>query len=468
MRANGSGSATGTAGTGTLIAAVESEAIDLHSILVMQRGQVLAEAYRPPFDAQTPHRMYSVTKSFVSSAVGLAVADGLIAVDDRVLDILPELRPADPDARQEGLSIRHLLTMSSGHRQVTLAPPARPVPSLAGFVGERPAVEPGSRFDYNNSCSYALAAIVERVTGETLAEYLRPRLLEPLGIAVRPWLRTEEGITNGGWGLHLTTREVSRFGQLLVQRGRWEGKQVLPSAWIEEATGRRVDCWGNGGSADWTQGYGYQFWRGSHGTYRADGLLGQFCVVFPEHEAVVVTTAGTMRTQRLLELIWEHVVPLVKAGTGEAGPVAFAEDRPGLEGPTQGGGLDGVTLVFGEPIILPTRLYFGQSPVRNVTLDLAGSAPALLIADDRARYRLDIGMGRWAAGVTPLSSGFPEPYKARAAWTSDHALEVDLVFTEAGYRMGFAFHLDPHLYLHLTLPANPGLDGRRLTGRPYP
>lgn len=453
-----------------LTVAAEAERIDLHSILVMRRGEVLAEAYRAPFDAQTPHRMYSVTKSFTSTAIGLCVAEGRLTVEDRIVDLFPDYVPAEAHPRRDALRVKHLLTMSSGHLQPLVPTLLRPPPTLAGFIADVPAVEPGSRFDYSNSCSYTLAAIVERLTGETVGDYLRPRLLDPLGIALRGWLRTEEGVTNGGWGLHLTTGELARFGQLLLQRGEWQGKQLVPGAWIDEATGRRVASWGNTAMADWQLGYGYQFWRCPHDGYRADGLMGQFCIVLPRFDAVVVTTGGTMRTPRLLELIWDRIVPALSGGTeaetGRGGP-AFAADAAGLSGSPHASALSGVTFRLGEPFVLPTRLYGGQAAILSAGIDLSGDRPAIVISDRNAAYRLPIGMDAWAGGVTPVSTGYPEPYRGFGRWASETSFAAELVFTEAGFRLGLTFDAEP-LQLAAVLPANPGLEGRTLLGRPFP
>jgi CubicO group peptidase (beta-lactamase class C family) len=453
---------------GALIAAVEAEQIDLHSILVMHKGAVAAETYRAPFDAKTPHRMYSVTKSFTSTAIGLCVAEGRLTVEDRVVDLFPELVPADADAHRDALKVKHLLTMSSGHLQPVSSALARPVPSIAGFIADKPTVPPGSRFDYSNYCSYTLAAIVERLTGETVGQYLRPRLLDPLGIELRDWLRSEEGVTNGGWGLHLTTREVARFGQFLLQRGEWEGRQLVPASWIDEATGRRVASWGNAGMQDWTHGYGYQFWQCPHDGYRADGLMGQLCIVLPKLDAVVMTTAGTMRTQRLLDLIWENVLPALTSPSGDtANEPAFSDEPAGAADSPNADKLGGVTFRFGEPFVVPTRLYGGQAPIVGAGIELSGDTPAVVLTDRNARYRLPVGMNSWAGGVSPVSTAYPEPYRGFLRWESETSLVTELVFTEAGFRLRLAFNTAP-LQLVAVLPANPGLESRSLIGRPFP
>lgn len=457
--------------TAAVIDGAERTALDLHSILVMRGGKVVAEAYRPPFDADSPHRMYSVTKSFTSSAVGLAVADGRLTVKDRVVDLFPELIPDPVDPHLGELRVEHLLTMSAQHGMV--AGPgtatARPVPSVAGFLAEPMSLRPGTRFDYSNGCSYLLAAIVERVTGERLADFLRRRLFAPLGIAASHWVCSPEGVANGGWGLHLTARELARLGQLYLQGGIWEGTRILSEAWIAEATGKRVESWGNAGMPDWRQGYGYQFWRGRHGSYRADGLLGQFCVVLPALDALVVTTAGTLSTQVLLDLLWTHLVPALSRPAPEEGVApAFADTNAGAGGSPREAELSGLTFELGERFSLPTRYYGGQVPIVAVEVSPAESgAIALGIRTEQGSYRLPVGLNRWSGGTSPVSTGYPEPYAGFARWERADLLVVDLVFTEAGFRLGFGFDLEAR-QVTVTLPANPGLERRRLIGRPFP
>lgn len=444
-----------------------SEGLDLHSILVRQRGAVIGEAYSAPFDAETPHRMHSVTKSFVSTAIGIAVAEGRLTVEDRVVDLFPHYLPDARDPHRNAIRVKHLLTMSSGHLQPLFPPLSRPAPTLAGFLASTPVVPPGSRFDYSNFCSYTLAAIVERLSGETLGAYLKPRILEPLGIELRDWLRTEEGVTNGGWGLHLTTRELARFGQLYLDRGVWQGAQLVPADWIAEATGKRIESWNHAGNTDWRRGYGYQFWRSAHG-YRMDGLMGQFALVLEDLDALVVTTAGTLRTQRLLELVWENIVPAL-GGTTPAripGPPAAEQPRRTSTSP-RSPEISGTPFRLGEPIVLPTRLYGGQVPIVSFGIEIDGESLSLVATDRNAGYRLSVGIADWAEGVTPFCTGYPEPYRARAGWETGSRLVVDLVFTEAGLRMKFVFDVDP-AQLTVTLPANPGLESRMLICRPFP
>ncbi len=156
-----------------------------------------------------------------------------------------------------------------------------------------------------------LSAIVQKVTGQTVLDYLRPRLFDPLGIANPTWEASRQGVSMGGFGLSVRTEDIARFGQLYLQKGQWQGKQLLPAAWVEAATARQVSN-GSSPASDWEQGYGYQFWRSRHGSYRGDGAHGQFCLVLPQHDAVIAITSGTRDMASVMNLVWDQLVPALK------------------------------------------------------------------------------------------------------------------------------------------------------------
>jgi hypothetical protein len=242
------------------------------------------------------------------------------------------------------MTVRHLLTMTTGHAKDTVEALSRDRRMIKIFLGLDVEHEPGTVFVYNSGATYMLSAILQRLTGERLLDYLRPRLFEPLGAAEATWQVSSEGITTGGWGLSLNTESLANFGQLLLQRGVWEGKQLVPAEWFEAATSRQVpnDTEEN---PDWHQGYGFQFWRGRHNTYRGDGAFGQFCLIFPEYDAALIVTGATFDMQAVLNTVWDHLLPALEGK--EVTPVA----RPsGLEllppsGPAPSGG-DGQTYRF--------------------------------------------------------------------------------------------------------------------------
>lgn len=308
------------------VAALDASAQEIQTLVLVRHGQVVLEEEWAPYRIQDRHLLFSVSKSFTSMAIGLLVEEGNLSLDDQVVsffdgDELPE-KISDNLA---AMRIRHLLTMTTGHAQDTIEALGRDQRMVRTFLGLEVQHEPGAPFAYNTGATYMLSAILQKVTGETLLDYLRPRLFEPLEATEAIWEISPEGITKGGWGLSLSTESLARFGQLLLQRGSWDGAQVIPAAWIDEATKKQVDNL-NEVNPDWRQGYGYQFWRARNGAYRGDGAFGQYCLIFPEHDAALIITSASTDMQAVMDLIWEHLWPALR---GE--PVAAVERPAKLE-----------------------------------------------------------------------------------------------------------------------------------------
>ncbi|APZ96513.1 serine hydrolase domain-containing protein [Fuerstiella marisgermanici] len=288
------------------IEAADKQVDSMHSFMLVRQGHVVAEAWWAPESADKPHVLWSLSKSFTSTAVGLAVEEGKLSIDDRVLKFFPEDAPAKPSNNLKAMRIRDLLTMNAGHQNElnwreadhwAKAFLAHPVPH-----------KPGTHFRYNTPATYMLSAIVQKVTGETVLDYLTPRLFEPLGIQKPKWDTSPQGISIGGYGLYLRTEDIAKFGQLYLQKGQWNGKQLIPAEWIEQATSKQVSN-GSDPTRDWDQGYGFQFWRCRHNAYRGDGKDGQFCIVLPDHDTVIAITANTRDMQGELNVVWDKLLP---------------------------------------------------------------------------------------------------------------------------------------------------------------
>ena len=294
------------------VEALESQIHEIHSFMLLRHGSVVAEGWWSPYGREYPHMLFSLSKSFTSTAVGLALSEGRFSIDDPVLSFFPDETPAEVSDLLAAMRVRHLLTMSTGQAADTWSSMVDRADGnwIKGFF-EIPVVnEPGSQFVYNNGASYMLSAIVQKTTGMTVREYLEARLFEPLGIENATWQESPQGITAGGIGLSTRTEDVARFGQLYLQKGLWQGRQLLPEAWVEEATACQISN-GPGIEIDWSQGYGYQFWRSRHNTYRGDGVFGQWCIVMPEQDAVLAITSGLdiFDSQQPLNLVWEMLLP---------------------------------------------------------------------------------------------------------------------------------------------------------------
>ena len=284
-----------------------------HSFMVVRHGQVIAEGWWKPEAADKPHVLNSVSKSFNATAVGMAIAEGKLSLDDHVLKFFPNDAPADPSKNLKAMTVRDLLTMSGGHD--TEPKTSNNVPSVRQFLAAPVEHKPGTHFAYNGLGAYTLSAIVTKVTGQTVGEYLKPRLFEPLGIEHDEWPVSPEGFSLGSHGLYLVTEDIAKFGQLYLQQGQWNGKQLIPAKWVKQATRRQVPNAHESHAqigVDWTQGYGFQFWRCTHNAVRGDGAGGQFCVVMPDQDMVVAMTAGGANMQAELDAIWNSLLPACK------------------------------------------------------------------------------------------------------------------------------------------------------------
>ncbi|WP_104194464.1 serine hydrolase [Cryobacterium sp. M25] len=393
------------------VAAAEQLLESLHSLMVVRHGRVIAEGWWYPFAAQHPHLMFSVSKSFTSTAVGLAIGEGRLTLDDLVVDLLPDDLPKQIDPHLAALTVRHLLTMTTGHPTdtVSLADDSHGDNWARTILAQPLEFAPGTHYVYNSGASYLLSAILQRLTGERLFDYLTPRLFDPLGIVGATWESCPRGIDAGGWGLSLTTEQLATFGQLLLQRGEWNGTRLVPAEWIDEATSLQVDTSGTDHDVDGRQGYGYQFWRNRPTGYRADGAFGQFCLVLPETDAVVVLTAALPTAQRALDLVWEHLLP------------AFSDQPLPEVSSGLAGTLAGLTLpiVIGEPTsptaprVAGIRFNFDDPEVTAVTFE----SGLLTITRGGVGRRLAFGHGEWVASADArvLASG---------AWVSPSTLVV--------------------------------------------
>jgi CubicO group peptidase (beta-lactamase class C family) len=292
------------------VEAADKQVNTMHSFMLLRHGKVVAEGWWKPEAADKPHVLHSLSKSFTSTAVGLAVADGKLSIDDPVLKFFPDDAPANPSKNLQAMRVRDLLTMTCGHQNECKFTPD--TPWVKTFLAHPVEHKPGTHFQYNTPGSHMLSAIVRKVTGETVLDYLKPRLFEPLGIEHPEWGVSPQGNTFGGWGLKICTEDIAKFGQLYLQKGKWNGKQLVPAEWVEQATTKQVSN-GSDPSRDWDQGYGFQFWRCRHHAFRGDGANGQFCIVLPDEDAVVAITADTRDMQAELNVVWDKLLPAFHA-----------------------------------------------------------------------------------------------------------------------------------------------------------
>lgn len=421
--------------------------IEPHSLMIVRHGRLVASGWWAPYAPDRLHLLYSLSKSFTSTAAGFAVAEGLVRLDDPVISYFPEFEADITSPRSRSMLVRHVAAMASGHVEETLprAIEADPDEIVRGFLLVPPDRDPGTVFAYNQPATYTLGTIVQKVTGRSLTDYLRPRLFEPLGIGEVAWHQRPAGRDLGFSGLHATTDAIARLGLLYLQQGSWEGKQLLPAAWVEEATRSHVsnaDGTPEGANSDWQQGYGFQFWMSRHG-YRGDGAYGQFCVVLPGHDAVIAMTAATVEMQTLLDAMWDNLLPAfgsapldgredddaalaerlsrlaLPAAVGQAAPPADPAAWSGAEFTPAGGTCADQATLTGIA----------------VTSTDGGWAISLSDAGEQLELRLD---GGTSSGWTVGSGGDAAatvPTAVSGGWADQDTLAFDVVFLETPHRL---------------------------------
>jgi CubicO group peptidase (beta-lactamase class C family) len=402
----------------------------LHSFMLVRHGHVVAEGWWAPYVAEAPHSLYSLSKSFTSTAVGLTVGEGKLSLDDEVVKLFPEDAPPSPDTRLKAMRVRDLLRMVTGHQ--TEPPRKQDEPWARTFLAHTVPFKPGSHFLYNTSATYMLSAAVQKATGRTTLDYLTPRLFEPLGIRKPTWEASPQGISAGGFGLSVRTDDIAKFGQLYLQKGEWGGRRLLPAGWVEEASARQTSN-GSNPKSDWDQGYGYQFWRCRHGAYRADGAFGQYCIVLPEQEAVIAITGGVANMQAVLDLVWDRLLPAFRQTSLDPDEPIRAK----LEGTLKGLSLrtpEGA----GKPAEGANRKYIlpaNDRKLESLSLETgaANGDPVLITRAGGVEHRVVCGAGRWRTGRAAWGRLPEQQAAACGAWTADGTFTAKICFPETPF-----------------------------------
>jgi CubicO group peptidase (beta-lactamase class C family) len=435
------------------VEAADKDIDAMNSFMLVRHGHVVAEGWWGPYDRETPHILYSLSKSFTSTAVGLAVSEGKLSLDDQVLKFFPEDAPAEPSANLKAMRIRDLLRMSSGNQieaPIRAGDPGKGDRWTKIFLAQPVPFKPGSHFLYNSPATYMLSAIVQKVTGMTVLDYLRPRLFEPLGFKDPKWVTSPQGISAGAYGLSVRTEEIARFGQLYLQKGVWNGKQLIPASWVEQATSLQTAN-GSAPASDWDQGYGYQFWRSRHNTFRGDGAFGQYCMVMPELDAVVAITSGVRDMQKVMNLVWDKLLPAMKPGRLPENAAARRQLEVRLAGLT-------VNLPTGQvssPLAASVsgkwfELAENDRGIKAVSFDFHDATSTLIVRTASGETRLPIGVTSWTKSRGSFTNGLdhflsvPENplVAASGAWSKDNTFTVKIVLYETPFYSTLNFSFD--------------------------
>lgn len=428
----------GVSSTGLLafVEAADTQTNKLNSVMIVRHGQVIAEGWWAPYHPEAVHSLYSLSKSFTSTAVGLAIAEGKLKLDDPVTKFFPEDVPNDPSEKLKSMRVSDLLRMATGHEtEPKLTPDVHWVKT---FLAHPVPFKPGTHFLYNTPATYMQSAIVQKVTGSTVLDYLRPRLLEPLGIENSTWESSPQGISTGGYGLSVRTEDIAKFGQLYLQKGQWQGKQLVPASWIDEATSRQIAN-GSNPASDWDQGYGYQFWRCRHGAYRGDGAFGQYCIVLPEQDAVIAITSGLGDMQHVLNLVWDKLLPAFQSSPLPPDADSQAKLQKKLKSltlPAQTGTAKAPN-VYGRKYVFPVN----EAKLQTIRLEAGEQTGDVTIVAriDGTEHRTTCRPGEWIQGTAVWGSFVPKPVASSGAWTADDTYTARLCFYETPFTVTATF-----------------------------
>ncbi|KIL40787.1 beta-lactamase [Gordoniibacillus kamchatkensis] len=418
----------------SFLKAVQDRGLELHSFMLVRHGHVVAEGWWRPYAPERPHMLFSLSKSFTSSAIGLLVEEGRLSLDDRVVSFFPEEAPAEPPPHLAAMTVRHLLMMGTGHAEDTTARMTESGNWVHGFLQLPVEHEPGTRFVYNSGATYMLSAILQKVTGTTLLAYLQPRLLEPLGIEGATWESCPRGIHVGGWGMKIRTEDIAKFGQLYLQKGLWNGRRLLSEAWVEEATSKHISNEPNK-NIDWAQGYGYQFWRCRHGAYRGDGAFGQYCVVMPEQDAVIAITSGLGDMQPVLDEIWERLLPGMKSEPlpqDEAACAALGEalERLSLEPPRHEPAAELEQAVSGTVYELEQP---NSAQLLTIAVQFLEDRAVVRFRNEQGEHAVDFGRNEWLEGTSALWMRDDQPLHASMTWRDATTLVLTVRYVETPF-----------------------------------
>ena len=433
---------------------------EMHSFMFLRHGKIIAQGWWKPYGPTLKHSMYSCSKSFTSTAVGFAVSEHRLSVNDKVISFFPKLLPDTVSPYLAQLTIKDLLTMSVG--QATDPTSVIPYASdvwVKAFLARPIAYKPGSKFLYNTLATYTLSAIVQKVTGQRVFDYLQPRLFKPLGIKGIDWEVSNEGINTGGFGLRLKTEDMAKMGELYLHKGMWHGRQIIPKAWVEEATTFKIDQAPDApqskkDSSDWMQGYCYQFWRCRHNAFRGDGAYGQFIVVMPKQDAVVIMTAESSDMQAQLNLVWKYLLPAMHQHTLPANNAAAISLKQRLAAlrlsPLSNAG---------EPKVNINNEKFAMQPnvlnIKSIAFSADNNTCHITLQKDSSTYTIGFNTGQWFLGKTDMQGpsnlmaahedfSFLKPYKVAGSygWTDSQTLQFNLRYIESPHSETIICHFN--------------------------
>ncbi|WP_341963942.1 serine hydrolase [Pseudomonas sp. RC10] len=414
---------------------VEDAGLDLHGLILQRHGSVIAEGWKWPYSAEKPRVLHSVAKSFTACAIGFAVSEGLMQLSDKVVSFFPEHLPADVHDRLSRMTVEHLLTMRTGHASNTSGAVWRQIQTswIAEFFKIPLVYEPGEHYVYTSAASYMLSAIITRLTGLTLHQYLRPRLFMPLGIHDDHWEVGPDGINPGGNGLTAPPSAMLKLGMLHAQRGMWEGQRILPEDWIDRATQPQ------GGS---DSQYGYHWAIKPKDAYCAVGVFVQMSIVYAQHGATLVLVGAMKNSAQIRPHIERH---FPEALTGVCQPAVAADQRLTRRLEAMGR-VPVLTSQARGRLQSPATLYFeiddNELGVRTLGFAFENDTIEVVVHDATGEHVVVAGIDRWHHGTTSmpgqdLHHGYAldnAEVIAGGCWMDDATLQLQWIYPGCAFR----------------------------------
>lgn len=436
--------------------------VEMHGLMILRHGKVCFEGWWKPYAPQYKHSMFSFSKTLTATAIGFAEQEGILTLDERLVDIFPDLCPEAPSENLQKADIYSLLTMSCGHEtEISREEDASP-DWIAAFLRHEFKYAPGTMFQYNTPGTNMLAAILQRKTGQTVSEYLDTRLFLPLGIEGARCLKLADGVERGGSGFFLSTEDMARLAQFYLQKGVWEGRRLLRESWFDRASACQIATVNpvfSNHDSNWRCGYGFQMWRCiPEGVYRMDGAYGQFGVIFPDQDAVVAINSASVYPDDLLNILWDTLLPAMRdeplpEDAQAAAACRRAQQSLALPQPwgvrcragesAFGGrtyraqpGTPGLARLIGGMGLHPLPV----APLQTLTLAFSETEALLTAVEAGEKKTLRVGL----CGEPLLTALDGRPYAAAGAWRGADVFEITARCPEfvSGSTLRFHFRKD--------------------------
>jgi len=429
---------------------------EFHSFMLLRHGKVIAEGWWNPYGADLKHTLYSCSKSFTATAIGFAINENKVRLDDKVISFFPNELPDTVSKYLSQLTVKDVLMMSDGQEpDPTFAVAAKDTNWIKGFLATPIIHEPGTVFLYNSLGTYMLSAIIYKVTGQSALEYLKPRLFEPLGIEGIDWETDLQGINTGGWGLRLKTEDMAKFAELFLQKGKWNGKQILPASWVEEASTMKIMQDPNApqskkDSSDWLQGYCYQMWRCRHNAFRGDGAFGQYMIVMPDQDVALAITAETADMQEEINLVWDYLLPAFKNGKLPENKTALAQLKEKINALALKPPVKQTDTIASSINDKSFELADNELHLKKIGFKFSGDGCSVNFKTDTGSYSIDFGAGKWKEAATNMpapaltasaiednSMIYPAKIAAGYTWQDANTLKLVLRYIESPHTETF-------------------------------